>query len=168
MKDSMGNPLSVGDNVAYAYGEGKTLRIGKITNIYKDGKKCSVDGNPNVLAKRILKLNSKNTQAIMAMEQDGPYFNIICIVCNILSDEPLDLKAAVKEAVMEYLHTEEGSMVYKHNCGCFNWADFEMHVPNDICRNHGFEKLVTYPKDILVDLGEHLADWMPVKEKEEP
>lgn len=158
MKDSMGNHLSVGDTVAYAYGEGKTLRMGKVTNIYKDGKKCSVNGNPNVLAKRILKLSSKNTQAVMAMEQDGPGFNIICIACNILSDGPLDLHAAVKEAVTEYLHTEEGRTVYEHNCGCFNWTDFEMHVPNEICRNHGFEKLTAYHTDILVDLGEHLAD----------
>lgn len=166
MKDIMGNTLSVGDNVAYVCGPAKTLGTGKVTSIYKDGKKCSVDGKPNIFKSRILKLSSKNTQSIMAIEQDGPCFNVLCIVCGILSDEPLDLHAAVKDAVMEYLHTKEGRAVYEHNCGCFNWADFEMHVPNDICRNHGFEKMGAYVKDIIVDLGEHLADWMPVKEME--
>lgn len=97
---------------------------------------------------------------IMATEHDGSNTRNIAINLNILDENPgnFDIKDAVRKAVHEYLCTEEGRKTYDYNCGCFNWADFETNVPNEICRRYGFKKIKLFTDTIDVDWDEQLAD----------
>lgn len=93
-------------------------------------------------------------KAITVIERDGLDVRALTILLRVLSDDPdFDLKQAVRDACTQYVLTEDGKAVYSYNCGCFNWADFETNVPNDICRQHGFEK-VDYGL-----LSDEDADW---------
>ena len=68
------------------------------------------------------------------------------------------LKDVVRKACAEYVQTEEGKKTLDYNCGCFNWADFEANVPQDICEKHGFRVVgndITYNE---VDWDEYLVD----------
>ena len=79
-----------------------------------------------------------------------------------------DLEIAVQEACTEYVKTEEGKQIYSYNCRNFNWGDFDMYVPEDICKKYGFRKLKS-PKtemDFTVNLDEHLIDDEELEEKE--
>lgn len=67
-----------------------------------------------------------------------------------------DVKNAVMKACTEYINTEIGKKTYEYNCECFNWADFESEVPNEICRKYGFEKESMPVADEFVDWDEQL------------
>lgn len=71
-----------------------------------------------------------------------------------------DLEFAVQKACTEYVKTEEGKRIYSYNCQNFNWADFDMNVPEDICKKHGFRKLEGQKTemDFTVNWDEHLVD----------
>lgn len=98
-------------------------------------------------------------EMIIATEQDGLKTRTIAIPCKIHIGNPnFSLADAVRNAVKEYLHTEEGKETYGYNCRCFNWADFDVHVPNSICLKYGFEKMETSGKNLTVDWDEQLAD----------
>lgn len=100
-----------------------------------------------------------NTQTIIATERDGMNVRTIAIVYEVIREDPdFDLKEAVKAAVKDYLHTIEGKRVYEYNQECFNWADFEANVPNELCEQYGFRKVETMFSDIEVDWDEHLVD----------
>lgn len=158
MNDIKGNQVNVGDTVIYTYKD-KHLDIGKVTKIYGNGFKCSVDGRPNIYASRIMKLHEGRQQNIVAMYREGGNVQVHIFPCIVLSGEKdFDLMSAAKEAVEEYLHTQKGKALYEYNCGCFNWGDFWTSLPNSFCRNHGFEKADASLPDICVDHDEHLID----------
>lgn len=64
MTDSQGNPVTVGDPVAYILGASNSpsLRIGRVTKIYPNDTKCSVDHHPNIFKSRILLQKEGNPQ----------------------------------------------------------------------------------------------------------
>lgn len=64
MTDSQGNTVNVGDTVAYILGASNSpsLRIGQVTKIYPNDKRCSVDNHPNIFKNRILLLKENNPQ----------------------------------------------------------------------------------------------------------
>ena len=97
------------------------------------------------------------THIITAIKQDGLETKILNITLET-NDENIDIINACKEATREYIATEEGLNIYTHNCECFNWADFEMYVPNEICEHHGFSKLHTETYNTQVDWNEQLID----------
>lgn len=98
-------------------------------------------------------------EMIIATEQDGLQTRTIAIPCKIHIGNPnFSLADVVRNAVKEYLHTEEGKETYEYNCRCFNWADFDTHVPNSICLKYGFEKMEASGENLTVDWDEQLAD----------
>ena len=94
-------------------------------------------------------------KVITAIEQDGVNQRILTILLDV-EDINVDVVPLVKEACMEYINTKEGKAVYEHNSECFNWADFEVNVPNSICEKHGFRKIESETSQIAYDWNEQL------------
>ncbi len=92
---------------------------------------------------------------ITAIERDGFNFRTLNITLEII-DESINVLEACKEAVREYVTTEEGLKTYLGNCERFNWADFESYVPNEICERHGFRKINTGASRAEVNWDEEL------------
>ena len=108
----------------------------------------------------------KTIRTITAQERDG--LNIRVLTLNFeVPNEAFDIVAAVKAAAKEYCLTEEGKKAYEGNCNCFNWGDFDAHVPQDICRKHGFAKIESLTNDLLVDFDEQLVNEYDIFPEEE-
>lgn len=95
-------------------------------------------------------------RTITAFEQDGFNRRILVLVFDV-PNEAFDLEAAVRAASVEYCRTEEGKDTYEGNCHCFNWADFDMYVPDEICEKHGFKKVRTESAEEFVNWDEQLV-----------
>ena len=94
---------------------------------------------------------------ITATEHDG--FDTRTLVINLeVFKEDIDVIEACKEAAREFTATNDGLGTYISNCECFNWADFEMYVPNDICEKYGFRKINSDVANIDVNWDEQLID----------
>ena len=106
-----------------------------------------------------------NINTIIAIERDGLDVRVLTIPVQV-NDESIDLREAVRKACAYYAKTEEGRKTYEYNCHCFNWADFEAEVPNEICRKFGFEKLEGNTGDITVNWDEQLVDDSDLEEGE--
>lgn len=73
-------------------------------------------------------------------------------------DANFDLLEACKKAAVAYCKTEEGYEVFTgYNCHAFNWADFDLHVPNSIMEQFGFRKIEGVSADHIVDFNEQLV-----------
>ncbi len=73
-------------------------------------------------------------------------------------DANFDLIEACKKAAVAYCKTEEGYKVFtENNCHCFNWADFDLYVPNSIMEQFGFRKIEGVNTDYIVDFDEQLV-----------
>lgn len=106
-------------------------------------------------------------QTIIAVEHDGLDVRVLAIKVRILDPRPnFDIRQAVKDACLDYVRTENGRKTYNYNCGCFNWADFESNVPNEICRNHGFERIDSDVTSLEVDWDEQLVDEDDVEDED--
>ena len=83
--------------------------------------------------------------------------NVISYPFLILSDaKDFSLEKAVKEAVKDYLKTEEGKALKNHLNDRFNWFDFIELVSADLCKPHGFLPIRPTKADIWVDFNEDL------------
>lgn len=111
----------------------------------------------NVVIKREDEFEAYKLHSIIAMESEGMETRVIAIVLRII-DENIDIKEAVRAACTEYVQTKAGFNTYEYNCNYFDWADFEMNVPNYICRRHGFEKVDSIMALDDVAWGEQLVD----------
>jgi hypothetical protein len=78
-------------------------------------------------------------QAVTAREQDGMDVRLLTIMFEV--DDGVDLMEAVRKASEEYIRTEAGRAAMNYSGGSFNWADFDMYVPNEICEKYGFRKM---------------------------
>lgn len=73
-------------------------------------------------------------------------------------DTNFDLIEACKKAAHAYCETEEGYVVFTNSqCHCFNWADFDVYVPNSIMEQFGFRKIEGVKADYTVDWEEQLV-----------
>ena len=90
-------------------------------------------------------------KSIAISTEDGA----IVYVCWVVND--IDLKDAIRNACTEFCQTEEGKLIYSGNANCFNWGDFDIHVPDELCAKHGFQILQRFDAD-LVDLHEQLVE----------
>lgn len=97
-----------------------------------------------------------NRIILTAHDRDG--LDEVNYIFEFLAREGIDIKQAVRDACNEYCTTEKGIETLAHNCGCFNWGDFAMYVPNDICIKHGFIKNDTSDVFLSVDFNETLID----------
>ena len=96
-------------------------------------------------------------QNIIAIEYDGKEMRAISISCEVPSSD-FDLASAIKKAATDFCRTEEGMAIYDYNCSFFNWADFEVSVPNSFCEKYGFKKIDSALSNIVVDWDEHIVD----------
>lgn len=107
-------------------------------------------------------------QIVTAVEHDGLDERILTLAFDI-PDAGFDLMTAVRAAVMDFLRTDEGKEVWDYNNHNFNWADFEMHISEELCRAHGFEKCSSdLYADEIVNWDEALADESKLEENCEP
>lgn len=105
---------------------------------------------------------------VTAVEHDGLNTRILTLTFDVL-DKKFNLERAVRQACTAYCKTEEGRAVYERNCRNFNWADFNAEVPNEICREFGFQKVDSDVDTTEVDWDEHLVcdEELGVEEDEE-
>ena len=94
---------------------------------------------------------------ITATEHDGLDTRTLVINLDVFK-ENIDVVEACKEATREFVATTDGLKTYIGNCDCFNWADFEAYVPNDICEKYGFRKIDSDVANIDVNWDEQLID----------
>ena len=78
---------------------------------------------------------------VIVIEHDGFKERVLSILFDVPNEE-FDLISAAKAAAAEYCKTEEGLKTYFYNGESFDWADFEMSVPNEICERHGMSSLL--------------------------
>ena len=97
------------------------------------------------------------TICIIATEVDGTTIRNLPILIRILNPDVTDVRKAIEQACDEWIRTEDGKKTYSGNCHCFNWADFDLYVPNDVCRKYGFEKTGLDADCIGVDWDEQLV-----------
>lgn len=96
-------------------------------------------------------------KTLIAIERDG--LDIRAIALNFeVPDEKFNLRAAVRAACTEYCKTEQGRNTYEYNCSSFNWADFAMSVPAEICEKHGFKVMRSDVMDEEVNWDEELVN----------
>lgn len=78
---------------------------------------------------------------IPTYEQEGTNVRICCLLISakdgMISKDVLE---SIKKASTEYCTTPEGRMIYENNCNCFNYGDFDVYVPNVICKKYGISK----------------------------
>ena len=85
--------------------------------------------------------------------------NIHHIALNVQDDMSTDdIKDAMSKAATDYCKTPEGKQVYQENCNCFNIGDFDTHVPNDICKKYGIEKIDSDTSFGTIDFNTELVD----------
>lgn len=98
--------------------------------------------------------------AVLDYDGDATYVKMLHF---LVARENFDPKQAIINACTDFCNTA-GSEIYLANCCCFNWGDFDLHVPEEICRRHGFIKVsaqntteITYYNDHLVRDDEILS-----------
>lgn len=96
-------------------------------------------------------------KSILAVSQDDG--NAQCVLFQFdVPDAKFDLLSAVKKAANEYCRTDDGRDRYEYNSKSFNWGDFMIYVPNDICKKYGFTKIDDTENDEIVNFDEALVD----------
>lgn len=97
-------------------------------------------------------------RTVVAREMNGIEGRILVLNFEV-PGEAFDLFKAVRKACREYCETPDGQRVFQGNCDYFNWEDFATHVPEEICRRHGFSLVRSVQPDLFVDLAEALVEY---------
>lgn len=105
-------------------------------------------------------------RTIVAIERDGMDLRVLALNFDVPSAD-FDLKTAVRAACTEYCQTEQGRATYEYNCSSFNWADFAMSVPEEICAKHGFKLITSGVADEEVNWDEELVDENDIRQEDE-
>ena len=105
-------------------------------------------------------------RTIVAIERDGLDLRVLALNFDVPSAD-FDLKAAIKAACTEYCQTEQGRAIYEYNCSSFNWADFAMSVPAEICAKHGFKLITSDVADEEVNWDEELVNECDIYQENE-
>lgn len=105
-------------------------------------------------------------KTVIAVENDGMDTRVLVLNLDLPSKD-FDWKAAVEAACVEFCQSEYGKSVFEHNCNQFNWADFDLYVPDEICQKHGFRKIGAEIADETVNFDEQLVDESEVYPEEE-
>ena len=96
-------------------------------------------------------------KSIIAISRDGTDLQTVMFQFEV-PDENFDLMSAIRNAAKDYCNTEDGRDRYEYNNHCFNWGDFDLYVPDEICKKHGFSKIRVSDGDEIVDFDEELVD----------
>lgn len=95
-------------------------------------------------------------RSIAVLDCDGGYTHIK-LMQFLVASKHFDLRAAIIAACTEFCNADEGMEIYTSNCCCFNWGDFDLYVPEDICRRHGFVKVNSHNTIEHAFFDEHLV-----------
>jgi hypothetical protein len=74
-----------------------------------------------------------------------------------VEDSILNVEASLREAVKEFLGTEEGIEAVKQTMADFNWGDAIQMVPDEIWNKHGIYRANSVVEDIVVNQDETLC-----------
>lgn len=75
-----------------------------------------------------------------------------------VEDGVKDPEQALRDAVKQFLKTEEGKKMIEYSAGDFNWGDAVMSVPNEVWKAHGLTMVETGIQDIVVNQDEVLCE----------
>ena len=66
---------------------------------------------------------------------------------------------AMREAVEDFLNTDEGKLALRQEAGCFNWGDAIYHIPDEVWEKHGVKFIPSlHQATITVDQNESFVD----------
>ena len=102
-------------------------------------------------------------RTVVAIERDGLDVCTLTLMFDV-PNEDFDLITAARKAATDFCKTEQGRKIFDSNCSCFNWADFDVYIPQEYCERYGFRKLDAVLSDIEVDLDEQLVDEFALEE----
>lgn len=91
--------------------------------------------------------------AVLDYDGDAAYVKMLHF---LVARENFDLKQAVINACTDFCNTD-GTDIYLANCCCFNWGDFDAHVPEEFCRKHGFIKVASHDTVERAFFNDHLV-----------
>lgn len=83
----------------------------------------------------------------------------------IVDDSVKNPEQALRDAVKEFLATDEGKKANEYACNDFNWGDAVVYVPEEVWAKHGLKFRDMKSVDIKVYQDEVLCD--PLTEEEE-
>ena len=108
-------------------------------------------------------------RVITAIEPNGLLFSEYRVHSIVLKTpkKNLDLKAALKEAVQDFIQTEKGKAIYENNGNSFTLVDASMSLPQGFCKKHGFVIIERVITDEAMDWNESLVDDRKEKAEEE-
>lgn len=82
----------------------------------------------------------------------------IANVLTIIHKDNIDLRQAIKNAVLEYSKTDDGKATLHRTCGNFTWGDFATDHNDDICKKYGFIIYDVICIDDIVSANESLLN----------
>ncbi|MBQ8997077.1 MAG: hypothetical protein IJ086_07420 [Clostridium sp.] len=74
----------------------------------------------------------------------------------LVEDSVVNPEEALRNAVRDYMQTEEGKQSILNSCKDFNWGDAMMDVPNEYLNLYGIYKMVDDVETIIVNQDEIL------------
>ena len=89
---------------------------------------------------------------IAAVEHDT-YREIVTMIRLRFTDKKTadNYESAVKDAVKEFIRTDDGKKALTETCGNFNYDDAVLYLPEAICLKHGFRIIESITADETVD-----------------
>lgn len=119
-----------------------------------------IDYHESVLSNEIpCKEHKTQSVVVTPVDRDGLDFTLHNISLNVKEGMSLkDVKEAISKASVEFCQTEEGRKVFSNNNNSFNYGDFDIYVPNEICKKYGIEKVDFICSFMETDFNEELVD----------
>lgn len=149
--------LHGGDLTIWAHNEDEAIDIaGYLTeDEIETFINCSHVGLRVELSKR--DEQTKRMVMLILKDQDGlnEKFHTINVITSLPEDEIIP---AIKAAAQDYLNTPEGRQTWEDNGGNFNYGDFDLCVPNEICISHGIYLVDNAVEIIHEDFNTTLAE----------
>jgi hypothetical protein len=135
--------------------------IGLSPTIETDDGMTDIDWNDIELSdndiNKLISLSQTYEQTIFFAENLGGRSFTYSIRLKI-ADPDIDIEQAIKDACKEYCQTDEGRQLYLDNNKSFNYGDFDLYVPDEICKKYGIEKISGLEEGYLHDKFEQLVD----------
>lgn len=123
-----------------------------------------IDYHESVLSESVLSNETPHkehkTQSVIvtSVDRDGLGFTFHNISLNVEEGMTLkDVKEAISKSSVEFCQTEEGKKVFSDNNNSFNYGDFDIYVPNEICKKYGIEKVDSACSFMEADFNEELV-----------
>ena len=97
------------------------------------------------------------TRKVIVCAKDQEGLEVVNYSFLFLTKPGVNIEEAAMKAAIEFCQTESGKEVFEENWKCFNWGDFDINVPNEICMKYGFVKVSNETVVYDVDFNENLV-----------